>query len=148
MPSNPNRPAGPQPALDALLANSVGDPIRRALWLDTLDLRLRPYLPPSLAAHARLANVDGTKLVFLADSPVWHARLRLAGPGLLDAARSVGLDVTELVVKTTMQPMSPNPRAGSTAAIAPLVPASAREALQSALASLREPEIGSSDDGS
>jgi len=89
------------------LSGTSADPIRRALWLDALDQRLRPCLPPSLAAHARLANVTGAqattgagmagvklaglKLVFLVDSPVWHARLRLATPELLDAARSIGL---------------------------------------------------------
>lgn len=135
--SSPNRPRTPQAALDALLASGAGDPLRRALWLDALDLRLRPLLPPSLAAHARLANVDGAKLVFLVDSPVWHARLRLAGPGLVDVARSIGLDVTELVVKTTTQALQPLPPAQR-----PIVPMSgaARTALESALASLIETE--------
>jgi hypothetical protein len=145
--SSSHRP-GPRAALDALLANSAGDPVRRALWLDSLDLRLRPRLPPSLAAHARLANVDGAKLVFVVDSPVWHARLRLAASDLLDAARSLGLDVSQLVVKTTTQPIRPDLRTGPAAAVAPLVPASARDALQAALASLRDPQDGSGNDGS
>jgi len=116
------------------------------VWLDTLDLRLRPHLPPSLAAHARLANVDGSKLVFVVDSPVWHARLRLASSDLLDAARSVGLDVSELVVKTTLRPLHPETRVQPAATTAPLVPASARDALQAALASLRDPQDGSGND--
>ena len=126
----------PQAALDALLASGAGDPLRRALWLDALDLRLRPLLPPSLAAHARLANVNGAKLVFLVDSPVWHARLRLAAPGLLDVARSIGLDVTQVVVKTTTRPLQPLPPAQR-----PVVPmsAAASTALQAALASLVDP---------
>src|SRR3546814_16144672 len=82
----------PRKALDALFAGSTADPLRRALWLDALEQRLRPHLPPSLAAHARFANVDGARLVFVVDSPVWRARLRLAAPELLDAARSVGLE--------------------------------------------------------
>src|SRR3546814_20721492 len=73
------------------------------MWLDELDRRLSPFLPPSLAAHARLANVDGDRLVYLVDSPVWHARLRLASNELIDAARSLGLDVTRFVVRTTRQ---------------------------------------------
>lgn len=138
--SRPGAPrlAAPQAALDALLVPGAANPIRRALWLDTLDLRLRPHLPPSLAAHARLANVDGARLVFLVDSPVWHARLRLAGPELLAAARSVGLDVTELVVKTTMQPLRPVVPPRPSARPAALVPAAAREAFDAALASLRD----------
>ena len=134
--SLPPGPTLPRAALDALLAGSGGDPIRRALWLDALDQRLRPLLPPALAAHARLANVDGVRLVFLVDAPVWHARLRLAASDLLDAARSIGLEVGEVVVKVTtgpLRPVSPGPRAA-----APISPA-AREALQAVLAAL-EPQ--------
>lgn len=123
----------PQAALDALLADAAErNPVRRALWLDALDLRLRPHLPPMLAAHARLANVDGGKLVFLVDSPVWHARLRLAADQLLDAARSIGLDVTRVVVRTTQQ-RSPAPRPAAPAPVS----AVARAALDDALALLR-----------
>jgi len=123
----------------------AGNPIRRALQLDALDHLLRPHLPPALAAHARLANINGTKLVFVVDSPVWHARLRLAAPALLDGARSVGLDVSELVVKTTTRPLYPPaqaiPRPVS-------MSATATEGLRRALASLREPDDGNGDDAS
>jgi hypothetical protein len=131
--SSPSGPTLPRAALDALLAGSGGDPIRRALWLDALDQRLRPLLPPALAAHARLANVDGVRLVFLVDAPVWHARLRLAASDLLDAARSVGLEVGEVVVKVTTEPLRPN--ASGQRAPAPMSPV-AREALQAVLAAL------------
>lgn len=136
---------GPRAVLDALLAGKAGDPVRRALWLDALDHLLRPHLPPSLAAHARLANVDGTRLVFLVDSPVWHARLRLAAPALLDAARSVGLEVGEVAVRTTTRPWTAPARPRPNA-----VPmsAAASEGLRAALASLREPGDGNGDDGS
>src|SRR5690606_41353083 len=107
--------AGPartaRPALDALLADGPGDPVRRAMWLDTLDRRLHSLLPPTLAAHARLGNVNGHRLVYHVDSPVWHARLRLAGPELLDAARSIGVDAPEFVVEAARpQPRAPHPR--------------------------------------
>jgi len=140
---------GPKAALEALLSGTSADPIRRALWLDALDQRLRPCLPPSLAAHARLANVTGAKattgagmagvklaglkLVFLVDSPVWHARLRLATPELLDAARSIGLDATEVVVRTRTQ--VPGPGSATPRAPKPMS-AAAREALDAALTSL------------
>ncbi|TKS54796.1 DUF721 domain-containing protein [Luteimonas yindakuii] len=104
-------PQTPQPALDTLLGGAAGDPLRRALWLDDLDRRLRPLLPPALAAHARLGNVDGGRLVLLVEAAVWHARARLAGPQILEAARSLGLDVTVLVVRTTSRPASPPPAA-------------------------------------
>jgi hypothetical protein len=131
--SSPSGPTLPRAALDALLTGSGGDPIRRALWLDALDQRLRPLLPPALAAHARLANVDGVRLVFLVDAPVWHARLRLAASDLLDAARSIGLEVGEVVVKVTTEPLRPNPSGQRSPA--PMSPV-AREALQAALAAL------------
>lgn len=136
----------PQAALDALLGDPAGsNPIRRAMWLDELDRRLSPLLPPPLAAHARLANVDGDRLVYLVDSPVWHARLRLAASELVDVARSFGLDVTRLVVRTTRQLPGTNVQPGPAA-----VPmsATARDALRDALASLRGPEDEPKKDGS
>lgn len=132
---------GPRAVLDALAADASGrSPIQRALWLDGLDRSLRRHLSPSLAAHARLANVDGARLVYLVDSPLWNASLRLAAPALLEAARSRGLDVQELRVRTTTQPLFPPARVEATAL--PLS-ASAPEGLRAALASLR----ASTDDG-
>jgi hypothetical protein len=134
------RPSTPQAALDALLAEPAGGPIRRALWLDELDRRLNPHLPHPLAAHARLANFDNGRLVFVVDTPVWRAKLRLAAPELLNVARSIGLDATEVVVKTTTAPL-----AASSQPIRKATPmsAAAQQALQAALASLKDP--GSSD---
>lgn len=131
LPPGASGPTPPRAALDALLAGPGADPIRRALWLDALDQRLRPLLPPALAAHARLANVDGSRLVFLVDAPVWHARLRLASTQLIDAARSLGLEVGEVAVKVTTAPL--RPAAPVQAAPMPMS-AAARDALQAALA--------------
>jgi hypothetical protein len=135
--------AGPRTALDALLAGDAGDPVRRALWLDALDHLLRPHLPPALAAHARLANVDGTRLVFLVDSPVWHAKLRLATPALLEAARSVGLETGEIAIRTASHPWTASARPRST--VVPMS-AAASEGLRAALASLRDPDDGNGSD--
>ncbi|GAB3729459.1 DUF721 domain-containing protein [Luteimonas pelagia] len=137
-------PSAPTPALEALLADASGDPIRRALMLDALDRRLRPCLPPVLAAHARLANVSGHKLVFLVESPVWNAKLRLAEPELLDAARSVGLDVDAVVVRTATAPFH-QPRPAERPAV-PMSQAS-RDALRAALASLEAAPSGSAAGG-
>ncbi|MCC8537773.1 DUF721 domain-containing protein [Xanthomonas codiaei] len=98
--SNARNPSAPQPAIDAALGEKAGDPLRRALWLDALDRQLRPLLPPHLATRCRLANVRGEQLVFLVDSPVWHAKVRLAETQLLDAARSIGLKATAVTVRT------------------------------------------------
>lgn len=107
------------------------------MWLDSVDQLLRPSLPPGMAAHARLANVRGDKLVYVVDSPVWNAKLRLAIPALVDAARSVGLDVSGASVKTTLQPLRPLPPAAP-----PTTPISAasQSGLEAALALLRSDE--------
>ncbi len=79
--------------------------------------------------------MDGGKLIFLVDSPVWRARMRLASAELLDAARVVGLQCDEVVVKTAISPLWPEPPAPRRP-----IPLSAatREALAAALASLEE----------
>jgi hypothetical protein len=132
----PGRPSAPPTALEALLAGAAGDPVRRALWLDALDQRLRPCLPPTLAAHARLANVDRDRLVYLVDGPVWHAKLRMSGPELLDAARSLGLQVATLVVRVGRPP----PPEGDTGQRAKPMSAASRQALEAALGTLGMPK--------
>lgn len=136
--SGPKGPGQPQQAFDALLLGAAGDPVRRALWLDALDQRLRTCLSPPLAAHAQLANVDRDRLVFIVDAPVWHAKLRMAGPQLLDAARSLGLQVTTLVVRVGRPPA----QATGPARRAEPMSASARRALDAALASLDDSQHG------
>ena len=128
-----------QTALDALLSGTARDPVRHALGLDALDRQLRPLLPPGLAAHVRLANVADGRLVFLVDSPVWHARLRLAADQLLDAARSVGLEVREVTIRQTSQPIERTaPPSRADARSSGPGPA-AQEAFRAALEALAEP---------
>ncbi|UWX04741.1 DUF721 domain-containing protein [Pseudoxanthomonas sp. NC8] len=140
---NTRRAAVPLPAAEAAMADETGAPLRRALWLDALDQQLRPLLPPGLAPHCRLANVSGGQLVFVTDSPVWRARVRLAEAEILGAARSVGLNPTAVIVKTTTVPLQPPAPAGATV---PLVSATARQAVSDALASLRESDPSDSQD--
>lgn len=139
----PRSPSSPRAALDALLAEPAGDPIRRAMWLDDLDLRLRPCLPASLAAHARLANFEHGRLVYLVDAPVWRAKLRLLAPELLNAARSIGLAAAEFVIKTNLAPVAP-PMQPNRKTVP--MSASAQQALQAALASLKTPGSRDPDD--
>ena len=141
--SNARTAAVPLPAAEAALADETGATLRRALWLDALDQQLRPLLPPGLAGHCRLANVSGGQLVFVTDSPVWRARVRLAEAELLDAARSVGLNPTAVICKTTTGPLHPTRPAS---AAPPLVSATARQAVGDALASLRESDPSDSPD--
>jgi len=133
---NARKAAVPRLAAEAAMADETGATLRRALWLDALDQQLRPLLPPGLAGHCRLANVSGGQLVFVTDSPVWRARVRLAEAELLDAARSVGLNPTAVICKTTTGPLHPPAPPASTTT--PLVSATALQALSDALASLRE----------
>jgi hypothetical protein len=139
--SSARSPSTPKPALDAVMADKAGNPLRRALWLDALDRQLRPHLPPALATRCRLANVNGEHLVFLVESPVWHAKVRLAEAQLIDAARSIGLKVTKVTVKTAsaLPPRSPaiDNRNGPHA-----VSAATHKGLRDALACLRD--VGSS----
>jgi len=134
--SSARGPSVPQQAIEAALAEKTGNPLRRALWLDALDRQLRPHLPPSLAAHCRLANVKEEQLVFLVDSPVWHARLRLAEQQLVDAARSVGLKVTRVTPKTATASLhSPMPKSSGQSKP---VSAATHRGLREALASLQD----------
>lgn len=117
------------------MADKAGNPLRRALWLDAMDRQLRPHLPPALASRCRLANVDGEHLVFLVESPVWHARVRLAENQLLDAARSIGLKATRVTVKTaTVRAHSPVPDETRRSAVS----AATRKGLRDALDALKD----------
>jgi len=104
-----SRPAShPKPALDALLGEDALAPvIRRARWLDTLDRHLRMHLPAPLGQHARLGNIESDTLIYLVDSPIWYARLRLSSENVLNAARGIGLEVTTLRIRTARQPFDP-----------------------------------------
>jgi hypothetical protein len=53
--------------------------------------RVRPLLPPALAAHCVAALVKGERLVLFADSPVWSSRLRFCGGEVAAALLSQGL---------------------------------------------------------
>jgi len=82
--------------------------LRRALWLDALGQQLHCHLPPIMASHCQLANVDGHRLVFLVDSPLWHAKLRLASQQIIGAAQKIGLQVSQVIIKTA-KPAPPSP---------------------------------------
>lgn len=110
--------------------------VRRATGLARLDEQLRPLLPSQLAAHARLANVDGETLVFITDSPVWKSRMRLSEADLLAAAQKLGLRVNRVVVKIATAPLPPDqlPEDGRP------VTGAARNALEEIMAMLAEPK--------
>ncbi len=92
-------PTSPSSVADLIAADELGDVAGRARQLADLGSLLNRVLSPAIAAQVRLANVRDGKLVFLATSPAWATRLRYAQPMLLEAARQIGLDTREVVVK-------------------------------------------------
>ncbi|RZZ89353.1 DUF721 domain-containing protein [Pseudoxanthomonas winnipegensis] len=129
--SQSRRPAAPVPALEAALASAAADPLRHAIRLDALEQQLRPCLPPALAAHCRLANVTGDRLVFVVDSPVWNAKLRLASAHLVEVARSLGLGINSVIARTSLQPLFQAETAGQNSGTgSPVARAALREAME------------------
>jgi len=108
------RPASsPKRAFDILLDEEAAfaPVVRYARWLSTLNHHLHVRLQSPLNLHARLADVQAKTLVYLVDSPTWHARLRLSEARLLEAARGLDLEVTTLRIRTTSQSFDPQARA-------------------------------------
>lgn len=129
-------PDRPRPPLQAAREAGLGGVVDRALWLGTIDQTLRLALPPELAPHCRLGNVRGGTLVFLVNSPVWKAKLRLHADAVLATARDLDIPASELLVKISAMP--PGPRAD-----APSRPLSdhARACLRSAAEAVKDPGL-------
>lgn len=117
-------------------AGGLGRLVERARWLDALDRLLRQSLPAPLDRHCRLANVREDRLVFLVETPVWKAKLRLHTDVLLDAAAAAGLQVRSLTVKVATMPPVPPGEAPHT----PLSPA-ASDALRAAAGAIDDPQL-------
>ena len=79
--------------------------------------------------------------MYLVDAPVWHARMRLAATELLDAARSLGLEANDLVVRTATGPLGLRPSSPGASTTTPVssLSAAAREAFATALAARDTP---------
>lgn len=97
----------PKPALDALLSETAGDPLRRAMWLDAVNRQWRALLPVNLRGHLRIGNMASGRLSVLASAPVWAGRARLVSDELLQAARSIGLNVEHLQVRVAIAAAAP-----------------------------------------
>ena len=119
-------------------SGDLGSVIDRANHLAALDRRLRQSLPEPLASHVRLGNVRDGRLVFLVDSPVWKAKLRLYADVIRDAAAAAGLATSGMTLKVaTMQAVPPD-----AASLSPLSQA-ARDSLRAAAATVDDPELKS-----
>jgi len=109
----------------------------RARALDALDHKLRQPLPDPLRHQCRLADIRAGRLVFLASSSVWAAKLRLHQAALLADARKVaGQPIEKFTVKVApLLPLSPEQTRRK-----PLSHAAA-EHLKAAARSVADPEL-------
>jgi len=107
------QPAPSQPA-KRIGAKSIGECapvatlIKRARALAALDRKLRQTMPDELRRQCCLADVRAGRLVFLASSSVWAAKLRFHQTALLAEARlTSGLKIEKFVVKVAPLPPVP-----------------------------------------
>lgn len=111
--------------------------VARARALDALDRKLRQPLPENLRRQCCLADVHAGRLVFLASSSVWAAKLRFHQTALLAEARMVsGLKIEKFVVKVAPLPPVPPEQTRRK----PLSHATA-EHLRTAAQSIADPEL-------
>src|SRR5690349_16818861 len=109
----------------------------RARALDALDHKLRQPLPDPLRHQCRLADIRAGRLVFLASSSVWAAKLRLQQAALMAEARKIsGQAIEKFAVKVAPLPsLSPEQTRRK-----PLSHAAA-EHLKAAAHSVADPEL-------
>src|SRR5215470_5011355 len=111
--------------------------ITRARALDALDRQLRQPLPDPLRSQCVLASVQAGRIVFLASSSAWAAKLRLLQNAILAQARAIsGLPVDKFTVKVAPLP----PRPPRQQRRKPLSSAAA-EHLKTAARSIADPEL-------
>lgn len=110
---------------------------RRTRELADLDRRLRQALPEPMREHIRLADVRDQRIVFLAPSSAWAARLRTCQGDILAAARRSGIQASSVVVRVAVLPRKapdapapPRPLSGATV-----------DHLRSTARSLSDPEL-------
>jgi hypothetical protein len=124
------------------LATAVGDskPVAalraRARALGVLDEKLRQKLPSPLREQVQLADLRDGRLVFLAPTPAWASRLRMAGNTLLEAAHDLGAEAVSVVVKV----VPPLPETEVTVTAKPLS-RTAADHLRKAAQSLSDQEL-------
>ena len=76
--------------------------VKHAALRESWTEQLRAVLPPAIAPHCSVANVDAGRLtIHVADSS-WATRLRFELPKVEPALRSLGdfADVTEIRIRT------------------------------------------------
>lgn len=105
-PPSTRRSSGPRSLIDY---GPIAALARKAAELDALDRALRQTLPQPLRDQVRFANRRGARLIFLAPSSAWAARLRLMQTQILQAARAVGVEAQMVSVKVAPLPAEEKP---------------------------------------
>jgi hypothetical protein len=137
MQSPPERTRKRTPAKTIGECQPVAALAARARALDALDRKLRQPLPDMLRRQCCLADVQAGRLVFLASSSVWAAKLRFHQSAIMAEARvTSGLKIEKFVVKVARLPPVPPEQTRRK----PLSK-SAAEHLKTAAQSLADPEL-------
>lgn len=98
-------PSGPKPVGET---SPVASLLERARALEALDLRLRLTLPPALRLQCCLADARQGRVIFLANSSTWAAKLRLhQTPILAEAQKALGQPFKAFTVKVAPLPSVP-----------------------------------------
>lgn len=130
------RPSRPAPQALAECGSFV-QLARRAHTLEALDRALRQTLPLPLRNQVRFADVREGRLVFLANSPAWASRLRLAQGQILACARAIGVAAAAIRVKVVAPSTTVTASAAPTMSISPAAAAH----LRAAAGGLQDPEL-------
>lgn len=88
--------------LSNILAGKGGDLaklLHRAEEIAGLTDAVRGLLPANLAAHVVAASVHEERLVILADSSVWAARLRYLDPGIDKQLEALGINAERIEIR-------------------------------------------------
>ncbi|MET0329865.1 MAG: DciA family protein, partial [Dyella sp.] len=96
-PSGPGRRSnGPRAVIEY---GPIAALAKKASALGALDRALRQTLPMPLREQVRFANLRAGRLIFLAPTSAWAARLRLMQTKILDSARAIGVNAYAVAVK-------------------------------------------------
>jgi hypothetical protein len=143
MQSNDHSPRSRPTQKAGITAKSIGETapvaalLAQARALDALDRQLRQPLPDMLRRQCRLATVQSGRIIFLASSSTWAAKLRFYQNAIITHARlTSGLPIEKFVVKVAPLPPAPLEPAKRK----PLSKATA-EHLKAAARSLIDPEL-------
>lgn len=56
--------------------------------IKAIERQVQPFLPPDLAKHCRLANVEDNRLIFAVKNSLWGTQLKFTLPELLGILRT------------------------------------------------------------